>query len=476
MSAGNFKQLVANKMLENLNRKSEKVFKDASRLLMESAQVQQCLVINKRAIDQLQVGFQAGVSPTEVDKKTLTKYRRELRKFLRQLSKPAPKQLTEGLYADILKKRKLNFGRTILFMGMNFRSIRTVIGKFHTEFAQKELSVNFDQNKFTGTTQFDHGEDGPAQGTFSAATFGVSTALGSGIDQAKLLSTVESNLDNLISTESNLQSKTQLKRRLYNLIGNFDQVVNPDGTLDAGAALIVTPLDKDENLSRSGIERKEQQLVLQALEEAVQEHLSAEEYLNFVGSSTLKDKMSKVVLDKFVDNITEHKGLKKKVKIDSSIANANLKTSSKTSGNKSAQVKAKAKKANLPRGKKAVLVPGGRGGRKDRAQVSKASLQSFLAILNTQIQRQVAGNMGAPRLENRTGRFLSSIKAVDVQTTARGFPSVGYTYEKNPYQVFEATSGSRFSSQERDPRRLIELSIREIAAQNQIGRLFARRL
>ena len=80
MSAGNFKQLVANKMLQNLNRKSEKIFKDASRLLMESKQVQECLVINKRAIDQLQVGFQAGVSPTEVDKKILTKYRRELRK------------------------------------------------------------------------------------------------------------------------------------------------------------------------------------------------------------------------------------------------------------------------------------------------------------------------------------------------------------------------------------------------------------
>ena len=84
--------------------------------------------------------------------------------------------------------------------------------------------------------------------------------------------------------------------------------------------------------------------------------------------------------------------------------------------------------------------------------------------------------MGAPRLENRTGRFLSSVRAIDIQTTARGFPSVGYTYEKRPYQVFEATSGTRFSSQERDPRRLIELSIREIAAQNQIGRLFARRI
>lgn len=476
MSAGNFKQLVANKMLENLNRKSEKIFKDASRLLMESAQVQQCLVINKRAIDQLQVGFQAGVSPTEVDKKILTKYRRELRKELRRFAKPPPKQLTEGLYADILKKRNLKFGRTILFMSMNFKRIRKVVEEFHVKFAKEELAVNFDQQKFTGTTDFDHGRDGPAQGTFSAATFGVATAIGSGIDQQKLMATVGNNVDNLIAQESNLQSKIELKRRLFDLMANFDQVVNPDGTVAAGAALIVTPLDRKENRARSPIEKKEQNIILQALEAAVREHLTPEDYLNFVGSSTLKDKMSKVVLENYVDNITENKNLKKKVNITANIKGAKLKTSTKTDGNKTAQVKAKPKKAKLPRGKKAVLLPGGRGGRKDRAQLSKVSLQSFLAILNTQIQRQVAKNMGAPRLENRTGRFLSSIRAVDIQTTARGFPSVGYTYEKNPYQVFEATSGTRASSTERDPRRLIELSIREIAAQNQIGRLFARRI
>ena len=84
--------------------------------------------------------------------------------------------------------------------------------------------------------------------------------------------------------------------------------------------------------------------------------------------------------------------------------------------------------------------------------------------------------MGAPRLENRTGTFLSSIRAVDIQTTARGFPSVGYTYQKNPYQVFEATSGSRFADPKRDPRPLIDASIREIAAQFAIGRLYTRRV
>ena len=64
----------------------------------------------------------------------------------------------------------------------------------------------------------------------------------------------------------------------------------------------------------------------------------------------------------------------------------------------------------------------------------------------------------------------------DIQQTPRGFPSIGYTYEKDPYSVFESTSGTRFASTERDPRSLIDLSIREIAQQMAIGRFYTRRV
>ena len=84
--------------------------------------------------------------------------------------------------------------------------------------------------------------------------------------------------------------------------------------------------------------------------------------------------------------------------------------------------------------------------------------------------------MGSPRLNYRTGRFAGSVRVTDIALTAKGHPSIGYTYQTNPYQVFEASSGSKFSSVERDPRRLIDLSIREIAAQQAIGRLFTRRV
>ena len=158
-----------------------------------------------------------------------------------------------------------------------------------------------------------------------------------------------------------------------------------------------------------------------------------------------------------------------------------LSSSANSPAEKTRQVKGKGRRPNVAKGRMASAAAAGagaagKGGRKERAKHSKVSLTSFLAILNAQMQKTVAKNMGSPRLNNQTGTFLSSIRAVDINTTARGFPSVGYTYEKRPYQVFESTSGSRFASSERDPRRLIEQSIREIAAQNQIGRLFARRV
>ena len=59
-------------------------------------------------------------------------------------------------------------------------------------------------------------------------------------------------------------------------------------------------------------------------------------------------------------------------------------------------------------------------------------------------------------------------------TTRKGFPSIGYTYQKNPYQTFEL--GQNQGSPDYDPRKLIDASIREIAAQFAIGRFYTRRV
>lgn len=98
----------------------------------------------------------------------------------------------------------------------------------------------------------------------------------------------------------------------------------------------------------------------------------------------------------------------------------------------------------------------------------------LLGILNRQLPETVRKNMQEPRLVNRTGRFANSVEAVDMVMTPQGFPSVGYTYKRDVYQTFEV--GNRQGSIDRDPRTLIDMSIREIAAKYAVGRLYTRRV
>ncbi len=106
----------------------------------------------------------------------------------------------------------------------------------------------------------------------------------------------------------------------------------------------------------------------------------------------------------------------------------------------------------------------------------KQSSITLFALLNQKLPETVIKNMKFPRLENRTGNFAGSVRVTDISTTRQGYASIGYTYQKDPYQVFESSSGTRFSSAERDPRSLIDKSIREIAAQLVTTRLYTRRL
>jgi len=112
--------------------------------------------------------------------------------------------------------------------------------------------------------------------------------------------------------------------------------------------------------------------------------------------------------------------------------------------------------------------------KKQRAKKGASARPLYLlGILNKRLPEVVAKNMEPPRLEYRTGRFASSVKATDIITTRKGFPSIGYTYDSR-YQTFEP--GYRQGSTERDPRKLIDTSIREIAAEFALGRFYTRRM
>ena len=93
----------------------------------------------------------------------------------------------------------------------------------------------------------------------------------------------------------------------------------------------------------------------------------------------------------------------------------------------------------------------------------------LVALLNKSLPAQVQKNM-APlrgsfprRLTNRSGRFAGSAEVTNVAPYPK-MVEIQYTYQKDPYAVFERDSGSPLATgPARDPREIIGESIREIA-------------
>lgn len=110
---------------------------------------------------------------------------------------------------------------------------------------------------------------------------------------------------------------------------------------------------------------------------------------------------------------------------------------------------------------------------KGRKKSAKSAI-SLKALLNKKLPETLLANMKFPRLVYRTGRFARSVRVLNVATTEKGNITVDYTYMKYPYQTFEP--GYAQGSVNRDPRRLIDRSIKDIAQELLTARFFTRRL
>jgi len=192
---------------------------------------------------------------------------------------------------------------------------------------------------------------------------------------------------------------------------------------------------------------------LNALEEELKD------IANLKGSTSLKDGISQVLLQELAPKKAKTKVTGKRKK----------KIQEKSSGKSTKKTKAK-KAVRVIRDDSidASSLP------KSRVRASRYSISALIGTLNQQLPEAVAGNMESPRLNYRTGRFASSVRVTDIATTARGFPSIGYTYMKYPYQTFEP--GYKQGSVNRDPRKLIDVSIRQVASQLALGRFYTRRV
>lgn len=145
-----------------------------------------------------------------------------------------------------------------------------------------------------------------------------------------------------------------------------------------------------------------------------------------------------------------------------------LKKAKKEVGKSRGRHKAKSKGAKVTQRK----ARGGSTG--SAAKKHHASTDHPLALremINAVLPDEVLKQMGSPALVNRTGRFRQSARVTNVLTGPRGGVQIDYTYQRNPYEVFEPGSGSPLANQYRDPRKIIGQTVREIA-QELMGRKF----
>lgn len=206
----------------------------------------------------------------------------------------------------------------------------------------------------------------------------------------------------------------------------------------------------------AGSESKDWKNIRPELEKALTKWLASKDMANQEGSKSLKDHAIDKAEYYVLKSLLSSKKVKGKLPKKPKSANRKPQTVQKKASNKPKNTKTvKAKPYKSPK-------------------QSIASMSSIIGVINQQLPKTVADNMGSPRLNYRTGRFASSVRVTEVVSTAQGYPSIGYTYQKYPYQTFEP--GYRQGSVERDPRKLIDASIREIALQFAIGRFYTRRV
>jgi hypothetical protein len=237
------------------------------------------------------------------------------------------------------------------------------------------------------------------------------------------------------------------------------QELTARGKLSKKYTAILSSQQSSENMSDAEKERR----AINSLKKGLKEEY--EYLLNMKGSDSLFEAIESVVV---MENLTTGKKVRR------------TKGAAPKKKSKSKATSTQSKKKTVTR--KAVVLSGAgavapkRRAQKQRQSISSAPLK-LLGILNQKLPETVRKNMNSPALVNQTGRFADSVKVVDINQTPKGFPSVGYTYQKNPYEVFEDGNGSApWANGNRDPRQLIDKSIREIAVQFAIGRFYTRRL
>lgn len=249
---------------------------------------------------------------------------------------------------------------------------------------------------------------------------------------------------------------------IESVIVDYKTVVDSSGRIQAEYIPFITFQDKYTNRK---VDAPRERFVKDTVFKFFKNFINTE-LVHMEGSDSLKTLATKQVLEPLL-------------LLDAKNKNVKVKTSAKTKGRKkpgkgkAPSRKQTSKKSGVTKNKRTKGRPI-KAARTAKTPTSRPLL--LITELNKHLPDRVRKNMQAPALVNRSGRFAESVKVTDIVETPQGYPSIGYTYQKNPYEVFEMGSGdARWATPERDPRIIIDKSIREIATEFAMGRFYTRR-
>tara|TARA_Y100001938_G_scaffold139372_1_gene206174 strand:- start:750 stop:2315 length:1566 start_codon:yes stop_codon:yes gene_type:complete len=238
------------------------------------------------------------------------------------------------------------------------------------------------------------------------------------------------------------------------------------------SANIMNPYDRSGQAKlRVGLEMKK--LITQARQETerqVKAYIKANigMYPDLKGSPSPRNRTRKLAAETIVNalgnEVSKSKGAKKVTTTSEKAKGGTRKRTIKgRTGKKKVERKA-------TKGSRNAKLKGGAVARAGSAAATRSQQRQvtspvgLTALLNKTLGAQVKKNMGPypRRLENRTGRFASSAEVTNVAILPKSV-EIQYSYQKDPYQVFEPEFGNELASFGRDPKRIIGSTIREIA-------------
>lgn len=259
--------------------------------------------------------------------------------------------------------------------------------------------------------------------------------------------------------KSGIKSAKALKTRLKRLGFNLSII-----RADDGEGFVIKLEDRGGNKAEGGTVNQLKKEFINACEKTIEKI----DLGKIKSSDSIEQKNRKIIIEEVAKRFRGKKGVIVKTE------NTKIKPPAK-GGQTESLGEPKVKNASAVDLSGKLALKARRRQRKRKPEPPKNSLANILGVLNNQLPKTVARNMGSPRLENQTGRFAQSVRATDASLTAEGYPSIGYTYMRQRYGVYESTSGTRFSDVDRDPRPLIDQSIREIVIGFGLGRIYTRR-